>query len=86
MSIGFDQPGAWGFCKYCAFQVAVDLETGKMLAHERRNGGWAFVRCYGSLMEPTEQPAPDAMPVKWEQEFVDALSEEGEAAEDAAAD
>jgi hypothetical protein len=48
----------WGYCKYCAFEVAVDPETGNMLAHERRDGTWSSSRCYGSLLEPSPQPSP----------------------------
>jgi hypothetical protein len=75
MSVDFDDPLGWGYCEYCAFEVAVDPETGRMLAHERRNGGWDFVRCYGSLLDPTEQPAPEAKPKTWQEAVVEALSE-----------
>jgi hypothetical protein len=65
----------WGYCKYCAFEVAVDPETGNMLAHERRDGTWSSSRCYGSLLEPSPQPSPEAKPVTWEEDVVQALEE-----------
>lgn len=77
MSVDFDDPLAWGFCKYCAFQVAVDLDTGQMLAHDMPVPGTTagHTRCYGSLLEPSEQPAPECTPITWQQELVAALTE-----------
>lgn len=65
----FDDPDAWGFCKYCAFEVAVDIEAGRIYPHDRRAGDWAMRRCYGSLLEPTPLPTPERRPV------LDALTE-----------
>lgn len=78
MSVAFDDPLGWGFCEFCAFEVAADIETGQLLVHSRRAGGWEFIRCYGSLLEPTPQPAPEAKPKRWEEAVVEALSENTE--------
>lgn len=79
MSIAFNDPGAWGYCKYCAFMVARDLDTEMLLVHERVESisyGNKSKRCYGSLTEPTEQPGPEAEPVKHEEVIADAIAEE----------
>lgn len=34
MSVGFNDPAGWGYCECCAFLVAADPETGKLLFHE----------------------------------------------------
>lgn len=69
-----------GFCRYCAFVVAVDSDTGLMLAHERVKSikyGSNAERCYGSLLEPTEQPGPEAWPEPYEKVIADAIAEDG---------
>lgn len=73
MTVAFSDPNAWGYCRYCAFEVAVDLETRQMLVHERMGRGYLKVRCYGSLMAPTEQPAPETEPVSYEDVIADAI-------------
>ncbi|MFD4474614.1 hypothetical protein ACFWPU_00655 [Streptomyces sp. NPDC058471] len=63
--VDFNDPNAWGFCRYCAFQVATLLEPPhKMLAHDRLTGygGKESCRCHGSLLEPTVQSGPDVAP------------------------
>lgn len=72
MSVGFNEPGAWGYCMYCAFQVATDQDTGQMFVHARLKK-WVSERCYGSLLEPTEQPGPEAEPVSYEDVIADAI-------------
>ncbi|MFI8326966.1 hypothetical protein [Streptomyces sp. NPDC085529] len=42
VSVAFDDPAAWRYCQYCAFNVALDLDTGQMLAHQRMDLG--FIR------------------------------------------
>lgn len=66
--------GEWGFCQYCAFLIPV--EDGRLFVHERRDGGWSTTRCYGSNMEPTEQPAPEAHPKSYMDVIAEALSGE----------
>lgn len=57
----FDDPGAWAYCEYCAFQVAYDNELGILLGHERMyHPSGLTQRCYGGGTEPTEQPGPEA--------------------------
>jgi hypothetical protein len=74
--VDFNNPDAWGFCKYCAFQVATQLEPPhQVLIHERMAGGWTWSRCYGSLLEPTEQPDPEAWPITYTKVLQDALNE-----------
>jgi hypothetical protein len=38
-------------------------------------GGWTWSRCYGSLLEPTEQPDPEAWPITYTKVLQDALNE-----------
>ncbi|MFE6222947.1 hypothetical protein [Streptomyces sp. NPDC057854] len=73
MTVAFDDPAAWGYCQYCAFNVALDLDTGRMLAHERMDLGFINRRCYGSLMQPSAQPGPEAEPVTYEDVIADAI-------------
>lgn len=67
MTVAYNDPDAWGYCRYCAFEVAVDLETRQMLVHERMGRGYLKTRCYGSLM------APEAEPVSYEDVIADAI-------------
>jgi hypothetical protein len=46
-----------------------------MLRHYRRTGDWDSSKCYGSLLDPTEQPSPECSPVSWEVELVQAMKE-----------
>ncbi|GGR51461.1 hypothetical protein [Streptomyces roseolus] len=73
MSVAFDDPAAWGYCPYCAFEVALDPDAGQMLAHERMDMGFIKRRCYGSLMPPAAQPGPEAEPVTYEEVIADAI-------------
>lgn len=77
MSVAFNDPLGWGYCKYCAFEVAVNPETGRMLIHERMKGDKTNQRCYGSLLEPTPQPAPEATPTAWWEATMEALTQVG---------
>jgi hypothetical protein len=71
--VGFNDPEAWGYCKFCAFQVARDMDTGNLLPHMRRTGSWDTERCYGSLMEPSPQPGPEAKKISLEEDLAQAL-------------
>jgi hypothetical protein len=81
VSVEFNDPEAWGYCKYCAFQVARDLETGNLLVHTRRTGSWDTERCYGSLLEPSPQPGPEAKKTSLEEDLAEALEYKGPAVE-----
>ena len=58
--IAFDDPDAWGFCACCAFQVAVDLVTRRMMPHTV--GFITQSVCSGSGWEPDVQEAPEMQP------------------------
>lgn len=60
--VAFNDPRAWGFCRYCAFSVAVVLEDGRMMEHKRRTGSWDHERCGGSGRKPTRQLRPEMTP------------------------
>lgn len=60
--IDFNDPEGWGFCPWCAFQVARDPEAGTLLDHERQTGDREKVTCYGSGRVGGIQPAPEAKP------------------------
>lgn len=51
LSVGFNDPEAWGYCEYCALLVAA--KDGKLLPHSAkgRDGG-----CNGSGNPPSEVP------------------------------
>ncbi|MFF5973660.1 hypothetical protein ACFY7C_19245 [Streptomyces sp. NPDC012769] len=55
--VDFNDPRAWGYCKFCVFQVAVDLETQQIFEHDRMYHGNVRHRCDGSLTEASVQPA-----------------------------
>lgn len=57
--IGFNDPDAWGYCEYCAFIVARDLETATLLKHPKRDPGARGGDCNGS-----ERPATLPVPVE----------------------
>jgi len=71
--VGMDDPDGWGFCCYCAFEVAVNKDSGIMYVHDRRHAEWSVRRCYGSLLEPTPQPAPEARPKPYEEAIYEAM-------------
>ncbi|WP_432112778.1 hypothetical protein [Streptomyces sp. S1] len=73
MDVLFSDPDAWGYCPYCAFVVAVDLESRQMLGHDRMGDCFITRRCYGSLMEPGVQPAPEAEPIPYEDVIANAI-------------
>jgi hypothetical protein len=54
--------GEWGFCRYCAYEVAV--EDGTILDHERYAGSYEKLKCPGSGRKATKQPGPEARPIK----------------------
>lgn len=58
----FNDPDAWGFCRHCAFLVAV--EDGKLWDHRwlGRQGG-SDMDCAGIGLDPDEQPGPEAVPL-----------------------
>lgn len=60
--VHFNDPLAWVYCQYCAFQVAADVATGVILRHDRRVEGSAHVECKGTGTEPVAQPGPEAVP------------------------
>lgn len=55
--VGFNDPGAWGFCDYCAFSVAVSLESGNRLPHRSRREAGVPGDCNGSNL-PSVFPVP----------------------------
>lgn len=60
----FGNPDAWGFCKYCAFDVAVQTEDPfTMLDHKRTTNGWGMKFCPGGGCVPTVAPGKEAAPV-----------------------
>lgn len=70
--VDFDDPDAWGFCRYCAFDVAVTLNSPRlMLPHGRTDYGWIKRPCYGGDREPTEAPGKEATPVPTPEEEVE---------------
>lgn len=76
MSVAFDDPLGWGFCKYCAYEVAVDIETGQLLVHNNPRSMGPIKRCYGSLLAPTVPTPTEATPVTWEETVVEALNDD----------
>lgn len=54
--------GEWGYCRYCAYEVAV--EDGKILKHERYAGSYEKLECPGTGRKATKQPAPECQPIK----------------------
>ncbi len=51
----FNDPTAWGYCRWCAFDVAVYM--GRMVEHRRYRNGHDESACTGSGREPTV-PSP----------------------------
>jgi hypothetical protein len=65
--VGFNDPRAWGYCCFCAFDVATDVETGDMLPHDYRYTysaassvyiNFGSRKCWGSYLSPT-RPSPE---------------------------
>jgi hypothetical protein len=54
--------GAWGYCKWCAFEVPVG-SYGRLLFHERGHFIGGKATCPGSGQELTPQPGPEAEPL-----------------------
>jgi hypothetical protein len=60
--VDFNDPAGWGYCKYCAFLVAVVPGVNTMVHHSRRSGDWAIKACKGNGLFairnniPTEAP------------------------------
>lgn len=48
---GFHEPGTWGYCRHCRFEVTV-REDGRMRAHERIAGTWTTRWCPGGGEPP----------------------------------
>jgi hypothetical protein len=44
--------GEWGYCRYCAYEVAV--EDGKILKHERYAGSYEKLECPGTGRKATK--------------------------------
>lgn len=54
--------GDWGFCPFCAFEVAVD--DGLLVGHDRFAGSYDRVECPGSGRKAEVQPGPEAEPIR----------------------
>lgn len=64
--LGFNDPDAWGFCRWCAFLVAQAPDTDgvvRLVGHEHQAGDYTKVLCPGGGEVPTEQPGPEAKPM-----------------------
>lgn len=59
----FNDPEAWGYCKYCAFMVAKDLTGPRLFGHGHMDSGWVKRPCCGGGEESSEAPGPEAAPV-----------------------
>lgn len=57
-------PAAWGYCRYCAFEVAVDIDTGLIAFHEPLYTNSVRRPCNGNGKRPTPQPGATADPLK----------------------
>lgn len=58
----FDDPGAWGFCEYCAFSVGV--KDGLRLPHRLIKFGGGKDSCRGGGGPPVEPQPVEAFPLK----------------------
>jgi hypothetical protein len=50
---GFREPGTWGLCPGCRFEVTLD-EDGFIREHERRTGDTTKKWCEGGRKEPDD--------------------------------
>lgn len=62
--VGFNDPGAWGFCDYCAFLVAADPKTGLLFTHQYKSVV-RDQRCNGSGRPHPEEHPVEARPRRW---------------------
>lgn len=53
----FNNPDAWGFCEWCAFDVAVTIPGGVRVDHRRFRLGGDDTPCHGSSLV-TVLPSP----------------------------
>lgn len=60
MSVGFNDPEAWGYCECCAFMVAKNVETGNLLGHEISSLNSEV--CNGSYWPADPTPEKSAAP------------------------
>lgn len=71
--VEFNDPKAWGFCQFCAYDVPLSMETGDMLPHMKSrmvslpNGmypSFVYDQCWGTYLTPTKAPQPDGVQPK----------------------
>lgn len=56
----YNDPAGWGFCEYCAFDVAIF--DGRRVEHRRHRNGHDDAKCGGSGGEPVRPTPAEATP------------------------
>lgn len=77
----FNDPEMWGYCKYCAFEVARDAQDNVLFKHSHMDASWVKRPCCGGGKPPSQAPGLEAEPVApppptFEEVITDALDED----------